>query len=842
MVPGADNTNFLHDIFRHAAATPDKPALLTPGVEAVSYGALWDEAQSIARSLARAGLGRADVVAAALPGGAELLRACLGAAGAAAFAPLDPALPQPDLEFLLSDLHASALIVPDDGCSAAAAAARAAGVRVFTAGSLHVRAADVAPPHAGASDPAFLLHTSATTGKPKLVCLSHANFRAMALNSVRALGLTAADRFLSVMPLFHLQGLQSAVQQLMVSGIVVCGAADAQRFPEWLEEFAPTWYTAGPALHRAVLAALRERGSVRRCTLRFVRSIGAPLPPALLSELEDALHAPVLEGYGLTETGPVTSNPLPPRTRKAGSAGISIGPEVGILDGSGRVTAVAGCVGEIVVRGPSVAGGYRNDPEATRAAFHDGWFRTGDLGRFDGDGYLYIAGRIKEMINRGGEKILPGEIDDALAAHAAVAEAAAFGVPHPTLGEDVAAAVVLRAGAAVTASDLRAFARARLAAYKVPRRILFVDAIPKSATGKPRRHALAEQARAATLEQVAGEIATPLEAELAECWARVLDRDTPGVNDDFFALGGDSFSAKLMLTEVQEQFGNLADEGEFLLDPTIATLARLIESWGEPDLKGGACLFALQPRGLRPPFFCIPGAAEDPYYLRRLAARLGVEQPFYILRGARPGDERAAHTVEEAAARFAGEVIGAHPEGPYLVGGHCYGGIVAFELARQLAQDGRQPALLVLFDTPTPGYPKVLRNWRRYLRQALQVTGTEAAAHVRFLAGLCRQRLSNSFRRPCPAGPRASGPVESNEQAGRAYVPKPYPGKVHAFLAGDEPHSTRVLEDSRLGWRDFAAGGFDYRVVSGTHMTMFREPHVQGLAREVAALLRNPRP
>ncbi len=833
--------NFLRAIYLQAAASPGRVALLTTGHGIFTYERLCAEALEVGGRLAGAGLNRGHVVA-ALAEGADLLRICLGACGVSTFAPVNPTWPQGELEALLSRLRPSA-IVCSDSYPAATAAARALGVPILEKEDLLSSTSECAcaansPQGIIGSDPGFLLHTSATTGTAKLVCLTHANFVAMAMNSVRALGLTAADRLLSLMPLFHLQGIQSALQQLMVGGSVVCAGSAAGQVPGWIREFRPTWYTAGPALHRAILSVLREPGRASDIGgLRLVRSIGAPLAPELLAELEEVLRVPVLEGYRLTETGAVTSNPLPPGPRKPGSVGISIGPEVGILDEQGKVSIGTGR-GEIVVRGPSVFSGYRGDPRATEAAFHAGWFRTGDLGSFDSDGYLYVTGRIKEMINRGGEKILPGEIDEVLAGHPGVKEAAALGVPHPTLGEDIAVAVVPHAGADLSTPELRRYAAARLAAFKVPRRFMIVDAIPRSATGKPQRHALAERARNSIAARSTPSFSGELQIRVADCWADILKVRDFGPEDDFFSLG-DSLGAKLMLTQLEEEFGAIIDEAEFLADPTIATLTRLIEA-GEkdcgPDTGKRTGLITIQPHGKKAPLFLIPDASLDAFYLRHLAACFAPERPFHVLRDIEA--DGADRSVEATAARFAGLLRAVHANGRYVIGGHCYGGIVAFELARQLAAGGTQASLLVLFDTPTPGYPKVLRNWRRYCRHLLGVTRKDAVEHLRFLGRLVRQRFEmrmSRARRPAPT--EEFEPTPSNIAAARAYLPRMYQGKVHAILAAGEHPSTRVLEDSRLGWRDFAAGGIEFSTTPGTHHTMFQKPHVEALGDRLSRLL-----
>ncbi|HEY5677428.1 MAG TPA: AMP-binding protein, partial [Myxococcales bacterium] len=343
-------------------------------------------------------------------------------------------------------------------------------------------------------DIALLLHTSGTTSRPKLVPLLQRNVLASARHIAETLALTPADVCLNVMPLFHIHGLMAATLASIFAGARVCCSPgfNALRFYGWLEEVRPTWYTAVPTMHQAILArAERHRDVLARTHLRFLRSSSASLPAPVMLELERTFRAPVVEAYGMTEAAhQMASNPLPPRTRKPGSVGMAAGPEIAIMDAQGALLP-RGESGEIVIRGPNVTSGYVENPEANAKAFTNGWFRTGDQGNLDEDGYLRINGRLKEMINRGGEKISPLEVDVVLMEHPAVQVALTFGMPHETLGEEVAAAVVLKEGKTATERELRGFAEKHLVHYKVPHHIVFVSELPRGPTGKLQRIGLA---------------------------------------------------------------------------------------------------------------------------------------------------------------------------------------------------------------------------------------------------------------------------------------------------------------------------------------------------------------
>jgi acyl-CoA synthetase (AMP-forming)/AMP-acid ligase II/thioesterase domain-containing protein/acyl carrier protein len=817
----------------HASARPDAAAVLAPERTPLTWGDLWRQMEYVAGSAGRC----APITAVILPDGPELLTALLGAMLAGAAAPLDPRLTEAELRRQLASLQPDcALLGPEQG-GEVEALLESLGVRVWRACwdetrpagafDLHEvpRAGPPRPSRGLPPDTRLLLHTSGATGQPKVAPLSGANLRAGLANQRRCLALTPADRFLCLAPLFHLHGFGSALAQLAAGGSVVCPPGfDPRAFPEWLRQFRPTWYTGGPALHRAV-ASLAAGAGLPRESLRLVRSSSAPLESSLHAALERILGVPVLDSYGLTETGTVALSPLPPLARKPGSAGVSAGPEISIL-GEDRRVLPAGAEGEIAVRGPNVIAGYLDDAAANRESFREGWLLTGDLGRLDEEGYLFVTGRRKDVINRGGAKVMPAEIEAALLAHPDVAEAAAFGAPHPTLGEEPEAAVVPRAGAQVTESELRARVAQHLAAFKVPRRIHFTAAIPRTATGKPRRLDLARSFEPADRQPAARRL-SPEESRIAAIWSRVLGCPEIAPHDDFFALGGDSLSAAVVLAETQAEFGITWPLFAFFEQPTVERLARLVAGGAAPSGRRAAVHVAGQ--GPRVPLFCIPALSDDPYYLRHLAARMDRRRPFFVLfTPLEPGG------VEEIARAALADIRAARPQGPYVLAGHCFGGVVAFEAARQMRAAGEEVKLLLLLDTPAPGYPKALLRWKRYAPAAWALwrgAGTralarEAAAHLRVLLG----------RRPPPAQPGPDGSAAIGVSL-RAYAPGPLDVPIVQVLASGPAASTRVLEDARLGWRDFARAGFTAVHAPGDHSSFLLPPQVEETVRGLQPIL-----
>lgn len=490
-----------------AAGDKDAVAILAPERPSLSFAGLRAQAEQTVAALNARGIGRSDRVAIVLPNGAEMATAFVSVACGAITAPLNPAYRLEEFEFYLSDLQSKALVVEQGSESPAVAAARKLGIPVLpiiagdAAGqfSFEDEPTGEAVTNGGMTEPddvALVLHTSGTTSRPKIVPLTQRNLCASARNISTTLALTANDRCMNVMPLFHIHGLTAAIlSSLRVGAGVFCTPGfNALKFFGWLDEAKPSWYTAVPTMHQAILPrAARSKAIVEAANLRFIRSSSSSLPPQVMHTLEETFGAPVVEAYAMTEAAhQMTCNPLPPTPRKPGTVGVAAGPEVGVMSAEGELLP-QGSVGEIVIRGENVTPGYENNPKANAENFTNGWFRTGDQGVMDDEGYLTITGRLKEIINRGGEKISPREVDDVLMDHPAVQQVVTFAMPHPKLGEDVAAAVVLREGQEANERAIRDFAAARLADFKVPRKVLFLEEIPKGPTGKLQRIGLAEK-------------------------------------------------------------------------------------------------------------------------------------------------------------------------------------------------------------------------------------------------------------------------------------------------------------------------------------------------------------
>jgi len=576
----------------HARTAPDGNAILGSGPPPITYGALWAAANDTLHRLRSVGVGRSDRVAVVLPDGPESAVAMIAVASGAVCVPLNPGFTAHEWRRYFGELRVAALVTRPDMDSASLHVAHTLGIPVidpwtgpngaggaFSILDLATRRI-VESEFASGADDAFILLTSGSTSRPKMVPLTHASVCLSAYNVGTALALGPGDRLLSILPLFHGHGLISGVLAALAAGSsVVCTLGfDAEAFFGWLAEFRPTWYTAVPTIHQALLSAAdRYKQIAQGSSLRLIRSASSTLSPNVLSGLEALFGVPVLDTYGMTEAATqIAANRLD--RRKLGSVGQSAGAEIAILDGEGRRLS-SGERGEIALRGPTITRGYDNDAAATAAAFRDGWFRTGDLGYVDAEGYLFIVGRIKDVIDRGGQKVAPAEVEEALLSHPDVVEAAVFSVPHSRLGSDVAAAVVLRPHAKISAQKLRDFARERLASFKVPGLIRIVPQIPKGAGGKIKRGELAAAFSARVRR--GGRTVPPrseLERQLAELWADLLDLKQMGVDQDVFALGADSIAVTQMISRLRERFNVYLSFKDIFHAPTVTALAARLES------------------------------------------------------------------------------------------------------------------------------------------------------------------------------------------------------------------------------------------------------------------------
>jgi acyl-CoA synthetase (AMP-forming)/AMP-acid ligase II/thioesterase domain-containing protein/acyl carrier protein len=861
-------------ILERASLDGTAVALFAPGRDPLTYRRLLEQVDQTVHELELAGIRLGDRVAIVLPNGPEMAVAFLAIAAIGACAPLNPFYIANELDHYLADLNPNALIVGAGMDAPAPAVAHKRGIPVIAlsprlddaAGTFSLQRFQSAAPHctgiAGSNDIALLLHTSGTTSLPKLVPLTQSNLCHSAHSIAASLGLTTRDRCLNVMPLFHIHGLIGALlSSLSVGASVVCTPGfSAQQFFDWLLELQPSWYTAVPTMHATILArAAQIHPELSECSLRFIRSCSAALPPQVMTRLEQLFSVPVVEAYGMTEAShQIAINPLPPGRRKPGSVGLPTGTDVAIMDQGGKLLG-PNQTGAIVIRGENLTpgyigvpgGGYIDGLEGGHGQSPGQWFATGDQGLFDDDGYLVITGRTKEMINRGGETISPREIEEALLGHPAVLEAVVFALPDARLGEDIGAAAVLRDGEFIGERELRDYVATKLSYFKLPRRILFLPAIPKGPTGKVQRIGLAEKLGIAKLDaEIENEAmpftapGSPLEDLLAGMYREALHLTQVGAQTNFFDAGGDSLSALELIVNVEKATGVSLSMAALFDAPTVEKLAELVAHGGETE-KRQTKLLLIQPRGSRPAFFVVHAGP----LFRRLAFRLGSDQPFL---GLHTYPERLPDPVklEDIAREHVQTILDARPEGPYIIGGWCVGGLVAYEIAQQLRMQDKEVALLVLFDTDCPKSQSensvvaqaasLKEKLGFHMTTLRQVELSRAPAYV--LERL--QTFGEKFRRRAwqvlyslhvTMGVRINPKLRDFEElvyfAARHYRPQPYDGRV--LLLRRRLRPTEHDQDGQVDWSELLER-LAVRDIPGDHRDMFLEPYVEFTAQTLS--------
>jgi acyl-CoA synthetase (AMP-forming)/AMP-acid ligase II/thioesterase domain-containing protein len=828
-------------------------AILAPGRESLRFAELPHRLQAVHDTLAQFGIGRGDRVVSVLPKSPELAICYLGVAACAIYVPLNPDYTEAEFAAYLTKLRPKAVILPEGGGRTARRCAESLGLSIIDlvtettrpAGSFRMLLPGGPPGRPdpktagwnGPDDLALVLLTSGSTSEHKLVPLRVRHLLAYAQAAGKHYGFGPGDRCLHVMPMFHGHGLKSSLLVPLANGSsVICPPSfDIPSFFQQMRALRPTWYSAASSIHRAILASIDGyRDIAREAKLRFIRAGSGRLDPKVMAGLEEAFGVPVLERYGMSETGTLTSNPMPPGLRKPGTVGVPMFNEVAVIDESGKILG-PNCNGEVVARGPSVFDGYLDNPDANDAAFINGWFRTGDLGRFDDDGYLTLIGRIKDIINRGGEKIATNEVEAALAKHPAVEEVCVFAIPHPSLGEEVAAAVVMQSRSAASEQVLRDHASGLLTGFKVPRRIFFLPSLPRGATNKVRRDQVAKICRdllSRPQSTQAPDQSRPwssLEQEVAAVWKRVLGLDTIRLDDDFFLVGGDSLRAYELFAHLRNRHRvNLGLRHIFDEAATVAGIARLIENArrGNADLgPTSAGMVSIKAEGGRPPLFAVPGSGGNPVGFIHLGRLLDARQPLIGIES-RGIDGAAAPLarVEEIAADNIARIREVQPHGPYFLTGACYGGRVAYEMARKLEAAGEQIGLLLMLDPSSPffngdGQPRgetagaqkavqrpqlgrfILERLAMYAKSMMTLRGAERWAFIREKIATVRGMIA---QRDLFRGDRSElyqlTVYAANRRAGRAYVPGPFSGStVLCFTRG---RKTRGERNYRLDWLD----------------------------------------
>jgi acyl-CoA synthetase (AMP-forming)/AMP-acid ligase II/thioesterase domain-containing protein/acyl carrier protein len=860
------------DLIRQwAGVKPDAPALISDSAAPLTYARLAQVMDATRDSLNRSGFGRGDRIGILHSGGADMMSVILGVMSGATAVPLNPKFSESELAFHIRNSGVKALLAETRLGTPAAAVADSLGIPILEirrgdpaiTGDIAVEARAVTRPVTGGSalfeDVALVMATSGSTSIGKVVPLRWRQCMTRRHRNMVRFKRGPDDCCYIFKPFYY----HSAVGNCMDG--LYCGARtlisphlDTDRFLPNLISHQVTWMSCGPAFLRALRDSMDGRDkTLDGHRLRYICCGTSRLDPAFADELESLLGVPVLESYATTETGRLAYNPLPPDRRKHGTVGVTCPEEVAIMAPDGTLLG-PGERGEIVGRGDQVFEGYENDAAANGAGFVDGWFRTGDEGFLDEEGYLTLTGRIKEMINRGGDKVSPAEVDAVLISHPDVCEAASFPIPHETLGEEVAAAVVLAPGAEVDAQALKRYLLGTLLHFKVPRRFVFVDEIPKDASGKVRRHELAKALDADTLPapsggDEAGRVPSPLEARLQTLWAKALKLDHVGLDEDFFLLGGDSLKAVDLFLTIERDLQRRLPVGALFEAATVAEMAGLVEKEKPPG-----CLVPIRTTGDRPPFFCVHGNGGEVIGFYPLSKHLGSGQPFYGLQSVGWDGKVVPFTSsEDMVAHYLAEIRKVQPRGPYYLGGYSFGGRIAVYMARQLRAEGEDIALLAILDSSSylGRHYVTLQGWleRRGDPQGRRRPGAVLGYlwfRTRKAYDCLYERLRRAvlFRiweryrrtgRPLPHSLRRPSSANKLIRIAQRKMPA-YDGDAVYFRARpSEPSNTH--QDTRDTWDRLITGRLDVIAVPGTHDQIIREPFVRTLAEALGRALEQAR-
>ena len=832
----------------HALHAPMAPALVS-AQRTLSYSELVDFLRRAGAALRRHGIGPQTRVGVLVPEGLDGVLLVLAITAHAQLVPFNPALTDTELNMEAERIGCDLMIVAPsraetslEGCVFAFTLDDGDLQLVLRKGQFESSAADAE------HRIAFLLRSSGTTGEPKQIAVTHGNLRAMADKMAKWFALSAHERIPCMLPLYYAAGLKTSVFVPLLIGASV-GVPDMENvhdLAQWFSTIRPTILSLAPASLRAVADRLNQRACMSHWDgLRFVICGAAYLPDALRREAEAALAVPVIEYYGLSEAGAMAANPAPPGLRKPGTVGLPARGELTVRDTATGRELGAGETGEIWLTGPSVTSGYVSAAQRTPQGLETGWLATGDLGCLDKNGYLTIVGRSKELINRGGEKVSPYEVEKALLRHPAVSEAGVFAIPHPRLGENVGAAIVLKGGTCLTQDEIRNFLAGELAPFKIPRRIDLLPRLPRGPTGKIIR---AELARL-----VATRPDTPkhqpdrmLEHQIAALWAQLLRRNDLGIDDDFFEAGGDSLLAAEMLAGIEDLTQKRVPQSQLAARLTIRSLADAVCS---SLLTQQELLTALRRGDGIPLFFCHGDYTTRGFFALRLLELVNVKRSIYLLHFYQDL-HRPDLTIEEIAASYLPEIRKVYPCGPAIMMGYCNGGLVAWELTRQMEKAGYQINSLLLIETPSlnarPTF-RVLHFVMQTLSRFLPGRAGQVMAHEGMRALWHRMRGHDTFRsllshawtrlerrlarRKPSTNESAASPHWLYQRTLSRYKPGPVHTSVVCFIARDG----RLMDTDETYWRRLARAVFGIEL-PGTHHSIVTSEAPQ-LAKELRRVL-----
>ena len=868
----------VRDLIINGSQDPDATAIESPGLKPFTYRELREQTAYTVRSLNALGLRPNDRIAVVMPNGPHTAVAILAVMAGFTVIPLNSQNRVPEYDSVFSQLGISAVLVQKGVPTEAVAVATTGKIRIIevscsreSAGFFTLDpegdAGGNEPVYAGPTDIAAIKLTSGTTARPKAVPISQKRFFAgmQVLNA--SCGLNSSDRNLHFLSTDTGFGYEPPLGGTFLSGGVLIYIRDflPSDILSLIRTYNPTYYWGSPAHHHAIMQELEKvpRDQLRDHSLRLLMSGSAAIDPAIIRKTETVLGLRIINVYVMSEAYISVNNP-----GKTGSVGIPFVSGLEIRDDEDRPLP-PGQAGEVVVRGDLVFDGYLNAPEENAAAFIDGWFRTGDTGYLDHEGYLFLTGRKKEMINKGGRKIAPAEIDSVLISHPGVSDAMTFRIPDPVLGEDIASAVVKKEGVDVSEEDLRRFCLDRLNQFKVPRNILIVASVPKNPMGKPLReegtNIFRNMAGPATgIPEKSGDQSSPqvsgIEHRLLTMWEGILDRTDFTPEDDFFRCGGNSLTAIELLIRIQREYHANLPPDTIYRHPTIRQQAVLIADATSEKPEYHPLIVPIREGGTLPPLFCIHalGGWIDHYAI--LAPCVDRNRPIFGLRarGLEPG-ETIPPTVEETARELVDAIKTVSRNGPYSIAGFSNGGTLAFECACQLTAQGDTVDFLGIIDQSAPAteirylktlaarlFPgRILGKIPAFFESRLKANPDSGLYYLisKTVQTVFNKLLSRSGTKSLPpeasdaqfsanfndgllkSYPEAShAHMKTQLKASQTYLPRKYPGDLFLFSTGPDP--ILFPRDETRGWGSCTRGTVTVVMVPGNHSTLFDDPHL----------------
>lgn len=813
----------------YASLTPEAPAVLSHHPGQLSYAQLRALVYHAEQWFGENGFGINDRIGTVFTDNFTAAIAFLAVSNSSVCVPLNPDFTQDELDHYLKLINIKALLVQEGEAEKVKRALKGRRVEIiqwaFRKGhrlelSLLTKKRFGSKPsynRGSGVDVALILFTSGTTAQPKVIPRTHRELCAMAQNSVKAYSLTSSDRYFTVRPFHFIASILAMLASVSVGGsFVFSDNLETTKLFTAIQEIKPTWLGFPPVIYQAMVAEINGRHlqDYDLSSLRFLHSTGAPLPPQVAQQLEEMFNIPVVNTYGMTETGILACNYRIPQ--RDGSVGKIINTEVGIMDEKGKLL-LSCAVGEVVARGLGVIKNYENNPEANKTAFQGGWFKTGDCGYLDQDGYLYITGRTKELINRGGQKVSPYEIEKIILQHPDISDAVVFPFPHSKFGEEIAVAVVLgNSQGKMSLKNLRSFLMEKIAFFKIPSKLFNVDRIPVGPNGKVQRNKLYQYFKhmerdLPDIEPDFSPAQNQVERELINICRELLEVENIGIRDDFFELGGDSLQVARLYSKIEEIWGCKIHISEFYREATVKNLAEMILDDSIATLN---CPFIvpIQKNGSKPPLFCVHPIRGEALKYWELASSLGDEQPVYGLRFHRKSLDKDLG-MEQLAARYIEGMLSVQPKGPYFLAGYSLGGVIAFEIARQLAKSGYDMGMVAMIDTDIDILKEYIQsNTDHPIRRS---TFEKLYSHFRRIRGQIKEKI-------------VLKPEKLLNMTAKRYKPELFAGEILYFAAEGNPRAANSI----AVWSQLT-DSIKVVNVKGDHDTIMYEPHVIGVAREI---------